>query len=154
MAVCVLCVGCGSDLTDCPKSRKNIGKDSKSSDKATRHRILSIWRELALHTDLKEYDLSDNSKLKLCPSCFTDYKNLAHLHDKVSSNLHLAVGKLVGVIAKVPTETDENEEMCVSPAKRPRLGTESYVMIESVSDSPPVMVRDSYVNFSRECLFS
>ena len=28
-----LCVGCGKDLTDCSKTRKKLGDDSKASDR-------------------------------------------------------------------------------------------------------------------------
>ena len=49
-SVSLLCVGCGKDLTDCSKTRKELGDDTKASDQATRISVLSAWRELAANT--------------------------------------------------------------------------------------------------------
>ena len=68
-----LCVGCGKDLTDCSKTRKKLGDDSKASDQATRISVLSAWRELAANTtNLQECSSVDGSQLKMCSSCFND----------------------------------------------------------------------------------
>ena len=78
-----LCVGCGKDQTDCSKTRKKLGDDSKASDQATRISVLSAWRELAANTtNLQECSSVDGSQLKMCSSCFNDYDKLVKLKKK------------------------------------------------------------------------
>ena len=141
-----LCVGCGKDLTECSKTRKKLGDDSKASDQATRISVLSAWRELAANTaNLQECISVDGSQLKMCSSCFNDYDKLVKLKKKITSNIIAAAEKLVDL------------DLCVSP-KRPRITMEESIVAKeadaTTKSSPPVMVNSTKYNINRNLSFA
>ena len=141
-----LCVGCGKDLTDCSKTRKKLGDDSKASDQATRISVLSAWRELAANsTNLQECSSLDGSQLKMCSSCFNDHDKLVELKKKITSNIIAAAEKLVHL------------DLCVSP-KRPRITMEESIVAKeadaTTKSSPSVMVNSTKYNINCNLLFA
>ena len=42
----VICVGCGFDLTENPKIRRNLGTNSKGFSADVRERVLELWKDL------------------------------------------------------------------------------------------------------------
>ena len=131
-----LCVGCAKDLSDCSRTRKKLGADSKASDQAKRTSILSTWRDLAADFSvLQNCSTWNDALLMMCKKCYNDYDKLVKLKRSIMRNLTVAAEKLVDVSSSIP--------------KRRRVAIDDTIVVQGPDDSatassPAVMVTYGY----------
>ena len=74
----VICVGCGFNLTENPKIRRNLGTNSKRLSADVRERVLELWKDL-LTSGIQGNVVILNNNVKMCRTCFNDYDKFANL---------------------------------------------------------------------------
>ena len=89
----VICVGCGFDLTENPKIRRNLGTNSKGLSADVRERVLELWKDL-LTSGIQGNVVILNNNVKMCRTCFNDYDKFAIKQADLKQRLQVALRTL------------------------------------------------------------
>lgn len=128
----MLCLGCGFDLSDTPKIRRNLGTNSKGCSTVVRERVLCLWKDLA--SRIQQNIVLDDNNSKMCRRCFNDYDKFAIKKAELDERLQMAIAKLN------PPEAVSNTVFPVhsTPRKRPSEGCQPAAQKRVVG--PPLVI--------------
>lgn len=140
----VLCVGCGLDLTEKPKIRRNLGPSYKGDNIEARKRILKVWKDFV--SDRGYCIVATEDELRMCRSCFNEFDKLAvrllNIHEKLKVALprSLEMNIICSTNGTEDTQPSQNLTESLTPSrKRGSDETDSAPSQKRMSNQPQLL---------------